>query len=180
MSYNPYNPYGNYNPYGMNYQQPNMYQQPMAQPQYQPQYSTMQNVPPQNLSNNMNMSGNYQPTFVNGVEGARAYILMPNQIMYLKDSDNENIIYIKKADNEGKCTLNVYKMNEISIDDVGKKQETTIGNEQPKIDYLTRSDFNAFLGTFDSRMNDLSTLVEKSLQKPNRYVKNENMQRSDR
>lgn len=154
--YNPYNIYGGYG----------NYPQPMAQPQYQmPQYQTQNNVAqtPQTTSN-------FQPTFVNGVEGARAYILFPNQVMYLKDSDNENIMYIKKADSEGKCTLNAYKMEEINLENVGKCQINS-NKENSKIEYLTKNDFNAFLGTFDLRMNNLSSLVEKSLERPARYQK---------
>lgn len=168
MNYNNFNnyPYGNY--YGM----PSMYNPPM-QPQYQqnyPQYQVQQPQAQQPSSNSMQQSSNYQPAYVNGIEGARAYILMPNQKMYLKDSDNENVFYIKASDNDGKCTLGAFTLTPIPLDSVGKKVEM----QQPiKEDVFTRSDFNAFLGVFDKRMNDLSALVENLNQKPLKYPKND-------
>ena len=82
MNYNNYNnPYNQY-PYAVYNQQP----------QYPQQYQQMQQ--PQQT--------NYLPlTFVNGIEGAKAFIVGANQPVYLKDSDS-NILFEKKADNQGK------------------------------------------------------------------------------
>lgn len=48
-------------------------------------------------------------TFVNGIEGAKSYIVAPNQTVYLRDSDAE-IIYIKTADSQGRYNLKAYNL----------------------------------------------------------------------
>lgn len=158
MAY-PYNGYMNpqFNPYyQQQYQtQPTMYNQQPMQPQYQAQ-PIINNQP------------TFQPTFVNGIEGAKAYILMPNQSIWLKDSDNENVLYIKSANQEGKCTLQAFNLQPINLDNVGKQ---TI---QTQNDYLTKNDFNAFLSVFNDNMNNLSTLIEKRNNETIRQVKNDN------
>lgn len=86
---------------------------------------------------------NYQPqryaplnngiTWVQGIEGAKAYQLMPNSNTILLDSENDGIFYIKLSDNVGMCTLRTFKYT-----------ETT--NEQPKqvstdlSEYVTKTD----------------------------------------
>ena len=78
---NNYNQYG-YGNYGYNnYYYPN--QQQVAQPQMQQQIQ----------------HPNYLPlTYVNGEEGAKAYIVSPNTTIYLRDSDS-NKLFIKTSDN---------------------------------------------------------------------------------
>ena len=53
-------------------------------------------------------------TWVQGVEGAKAYQLMPNSNTVLMDSENEGIFYIKVSDNVGMCNLRVFKYEEIN------------------------------------------------------------------
>ena len=48
-------------------------------------------------------------TFVNGIEGAKAHIVAPNQTIYLRDNDAE-IIYIKTADAQGRYSLKAYNL----------------------------------------------------------------------
>ena len=48
-------------------------------------------------------------TFVNGIEGAKSYIVAPNQTVYLRDSDAD-IIYIKTADSQGRYNLKAYNL----------------------------------------------------------------------
>ena len=75
----------------------------------------------------MNMFSNnqyqpYQPyrpmnngiTWVQGIEGAKAYQIMPNSNALLMDSDNDNIFYIKVSDNVGMCNLRTFKYEEIT------------------------------------------------------------------
>lgn len=65
------------------------------------------------MYNNYNPYGQQYPyvplTFVNGIEGAKAYIVAPNQTVYLRDSDAD-IIYIKTADPQGRYMLKAYNM----------------------------------------------------------------------
>lgn len=106
-NYNPYG-YGNYpfpynNPLYNNYQQPTYPYGQFNQPQVQPQ--------PQQPTQYK------QYTFVNGIEGAKAFQLGNNQTMMLLDSENP-IIYKKTSNEQGQSTIQYYKMIEISEDEV--------------------------------------------------------------
>ena len=91
MNYN-YN-YNQYAQYPYNYTQ---YQQP--QPQMQMQQPQTQYIP---------------LTFVSGIEGAKAFIVAPNQTVYLRDSDTETL-FIKTADAQGRYTLKTYNIELIT------------------------------------------------------------------
>lgn len=92
---------------------------------------------------------NYIPfVYVNGIEGAKAYIVAPNQTVYLKDSDS-NMLYEKKADSLGKFYIKAYEMKEV---------------EQPSQIEPT-SDIIEFKQVFNEKMDKLSTLIEKLVQK---------------
>ena len=52
--------------------------------------------------------------WVQGVEGAKAYQLMPNSNTVLMDSENDGIFYIKTSDNVGMCNLRVFKYEEVT------------------------------------------------------------------
>ena len=118
MNYN--NPY--FNPYN---------QYPYSQPQPQPQQT------------------NYLPlTFVSGIEGAKAFIVAPNQVVYLKDSDS-NILYEKKADAQGRYSLTAFELK--PINDVSK----------PQGEYATINDLEAL----KDKLNILSSEVQKLTRK---------------
>lgn len=55
---------------------------------------------------------NNRITWVQGVEGAKAFQLMPNSNTILLDSENDGIFYIKTSDNVGMCNLRVFKYEE--------------------------------------------------------------------
>ena len=134
INYNPYNqyPYTNYN-----YQQTNnmQYQQ---MPQQQPQLQTT-----------------YLPlTFVNGIEGAKAFIVGANQTIYLKDSDS-NILFEKKADNQGKYTITAFELKPIELANIGKENKTE------QINYITFEDFKKYELKFEKSLEDLKKQVEK-------------------
>ena len=134
MNFN--NPYNQY-PYS-NYQQPT-YNQFNQQPQYQQQI-----VQPQTT---------YLPlTFVNGIEGAKAFIVGANQVVYLKDSDS-NTLFEKKADAQGKYTLTAYSMKPIEISNIGK---------EPKDDfqYLTYNDFKKYEIKIDKTLEELQKQIK--------------------
>ena len=122
----PYN-YNNY-PYGSMYQQPYNsqvqpnYNQPQTQPQQQSQIPFM------------------PLTFTSGLVGAKAYIVAPNQTVFLKDSDtNSNLLFEKSADQFGRYTLKAYELKEINIDDIGKEKTS-----RPNIEYSTKDEFEQF------------------------------------
>lgn len=75
--------------------------------------------------------------WVQGIEGAKAFQMMPNSNIVLLDSDNENIFYIKIADNIGMCNLRVFKYEE--IEDFSKPVSTDMSK------YITREELNSIL-----------------------------------
>ena len=52
-------------------------------------------------------------TFVNGLEGAKAYPMMPNQMVLLMDADSP-VCYQKTSDAYGKSTLKCFKLVEVN------------------------------------------------------------------
>lgn len=143
-----YNNFNNYpygmpysNPYGVNSGYQSNYNQQMQQPQMQQQTS-------------------YLPlSFTNGVIGAKAFIVAPNQTVYLRDSDEgSNLLFEKSADMYGKYTIKAYRLSEVNIDDVGKPLPET-----PKKEYITKEDLNNFRLVFESKMNVLSSLIQNSV-----------------
>ena len=52
--------------------------------------------------------------WVQGIEGAKAYQLMPNSNAVLMDSENDGVFYIKISDNVGICNLRTFKYEEIT------------------------------------------------------------------
>lgn len=114
----------------MNYNNPyfNPYQQyPYTQPQIQTSYLPL--------------------TFVSGLEGAKAFIVGANQVIYLKDSDS-NTLFEKRADSQGKYTLTAYSMKPIELNNVGKENKD-------ELMYMTYNDFKKYEMRFDKALEDL-------------------------
>lgn len=85
----------------------NQYGNQMFQPQMQNPYL------------NQRMSQYYQPqnngiTWVQGIEGAKAWQLSPNSNVMLMDSENDGRFYIKISDNVGMCTLRTFNYVEVT------------------------------------------------------------------
>lgn len=167
---NPYNqyPYTNYGNAG--YQQPNYANQNYQQMQY-----SQQQAQPQ-----QQMQTNYLPlTFVNGVEGAKAFIVGANQVIYLKDSDS-NILFEKKADSQGKYTLNAFELKQIDINNIGKDTNANpisvdrfIMKEDLK-DYPTFQDFTKLEMKFDNALDRITRQLDKINNNYNRNNKDNN------
>lgn len=126
MYNNNYNSYG-YGGYGYNNYYnptPTPSQQTPAQPQVQqPTYTPL--------------------TFVNGIEGAKAYIVAPNSTIYLRDSDSDKI-FIKSSDPQGRLTLRTYRL----IED---------NNELSKTTFATRDE----LKTLEDKIAKLQSMLEE-------------------
>ena len=75
---------------------------PYMQSQINPYMNRYQNQIP---SNNI--------VWVQGVEGAKGYQLMPSSNVRLLDSENDGIFYIKSSDNVGMCNMRVFKYEEV-------------------------------------------------------------------
>jgi hypothetical protein len=131
----------------MNYNNPyfNPYQQyPYTQP-------TQQQTP---------MTNYLQLTFINGIEGAKAFIVAPNQTIYLKDSDS-NILYEKKADAQGRYTLTAFELKPVEIN---------TPTAPVKTEYATTSDLNALKSFFTEQVNILSSEIKKAVRTQNNNV----------
>ena len=125
----------------MNYNNPyfNPYQSyPYTQPTQQ------QNAP---------MTNYLQLTFINGIEGAKAFIVAPNQTIYLKDSDS-NILYEKKADAQGRYTLTAFELKPVEIN---------TPTAPVKTEYATTSDLNALKSFFTEQVSILSSEIKKTV-----------------
>lgn len=69
--------------------------------------------------------------WVQGIEGAKAFQLMPSSNVMLLDSENEGIFYIKISDSVGMCQLRTFKYEEVQ-------------NAPSQLDtsnYITRAEF---------------------------------------
>ena len=75
-------------------------------------------------------------TWVQGIEGAKAYQLYPSSNVLLMDSDSNDTFYIKTSDNIGMCSLRKFKYSEVT--------------DEPKINvdmsqYVTKSELEKLL-----------------------------------
>lgn len=115
-------------PYGM-YQQPNMV--------------TVQN----RQSNGI--------IWVNGEEGARAFVMAPNSNAILLDAENEGKFYIKTTDNIGMCNLRIFDYKEII--DVNPNQGSNAVQFATKQDIV---EIREMLNTFESKLGNFSSKLD--------------------
>lgn len=76
--------------------------------------------------------------WVQGIEGAKAWQLIPNSNVMLLDSENDGRFYIKVSDNVGMCTLRTFSYTEIT------DTQTTL----PEIDlseYVKKSELQSLI-----------------------------------
>ena len=137
MNYNNpyYNPYQQY-PYTQgNTQSTQQYQQMQYQQMQMPQQQPQQT--------------NYLPlTFVNGIEGAKAFIVHPNQVIYLKDSDS-NLLFEKKADAQGKYTITAFELKQV---DYNRPTQQPV---QAAVNYATIDDLTKVQMRLENMINAL-------------------------
>ena len=72
-------------------------------------------------------------TWVQGIEGAKAYQLMPGSNTILLDSENDGVFYIKVSDNVGMCSLRTFKYSEVT---------------ESKPEYITRAELEEALQNY--------------------------------
>jgi hypothetical protein len=109
------------------------------------QYQNPQMMNPY-MNNYMNIN-RYTPqnngiTWVQGIEGAKAYQLTPNSNVLLMDSDNDGVFYIKVSDNVGMCNLRTFNYVETT------NQQNTSTYQQKEVDmsiYVTKDELNEIL-----------------------------------
>lgn len=101
-------------------------------------------------------------SFVNGVEGAKAYTIMPSTNTLLMDADNP-ICYMKSADNLGKCSLRYFKLEEI---DEATARSMTQPPIPPQAQYATKHDIDSLNQKIDELMKVLGNKQPKQDVKP--------------
>lgn len=129
----------------MNFQQGQQYNTPMYQNPYQ---------------SRMNQYNSNGITWVQGIEGAKAFQLMPNSNIMLMDSENDGIFYIKISDNVGMCTLRTFKYEEIT--NVPKNSESMIDTSQ----FITRDELDDILSKRLGGKNNGKSTVQSTESKP--------------
>lgn len=143
-----------------------MYQSPYAQnPYYNSPYANVQNNQQayqqqqpqmQNPQPTMQMQSNIE--YVNGIEGAKAFILPPNAQKLLLDSDN-TFFYIKTTDAQGKPSVRRFRYVDIDAEQSQPKQE------QQKVSYVTLDQFTDLLENFDNLKKEFEKLKSAKTQK---------------
>lgn len=97
--------------------------------------------------NNYNYNPYYQPqyyqttptlqmAYVNGLEGAKSYIMGANQTMYLRDNNDESIMYEKKTDSVGRYQIKGYKLVEMQVENNAFKTTDDIKLLNDKLDSI--------------------------------------------
>ena len=105
----PFDNFGNYTPY-------TPYQQPYAPKQNQNVYA-----------------------FVNGLEGAKSYIVPANQTVLLMDSE-QPVCYMKSANALGQGTLRYFKLEEVKEADIRAVSQPV---SAPQVDYVTKDELKS-------------------------------------
>lgn len=105
----------NYNGFPIGYQP--------TSPQYYPQQPNFNQTNAPQISNSV--------IWVQGMEGAKSYLVAPNSVVHLWDSENP-VIYVKSADASG--------IPSIKIIDYKYRDDTEHSNKE----YITQNDLNKF------------------------------------
>lgn len=107
--------------------------------------------------------GQYQPrqtntyAFVNGIEGAKSFIVPPNQTILLMDSE-QPVCYMKQSNGLGQGSLRYFKLVEVSESDI---RSETIAKTSEIGDFATKKDLQDII----DRLNKLEGVQkdEKSI-----------------
>ena len=119
--------------------------------------------PYQPMYNQTNGYLNYQRpqtngiTWVQGIEGAKAYQMMPNSNTLLLDSENDGIFYIKVSDNVGMCNLRTFKYEEI-----GEQPKTSPVNLD---NYVTKDELTKIINDLKGTMTNGKQSIQSTKQK---------------
>lgn len=141
--------YGNYNQFYQPPLQDNLAQMRNNQYMQMPQMPQMQ--PMQFMQQMQNQQSGNGIIWVQGEEGAKAYIVAPGNSALLMDSEN-NSFYIKSSDNSGMpMPLRIFDYFERNA-----KQQTQ--NIKPNVEYVTRQEFDAL----SARINDIMANINNN------------------
>ena len=77
--------------------------------------------------------------WVQGLEGAKSYVLNPGESIVLLDNEVDDIFYIKICDPIGKCTLRVFKYQEITGEVSNNKFDPNLYVKKSELESLVNS-----------------------------------------
>jgi len=80
---------------------------------------------------------NNQYAYVNGIEGAKAYLMNPNQTILLMDS-NQPIFYLKTSNGLGQATIRIFEFKEV------------LQNKSNNQGYALKSDLEAIVSRLEA------------------------------
>ena len=75
--------------------------------------------------------------FVNGVEGAKSFIVQPNQTILLMDSDAP-ICYMKQSNGLGQASLRYFKLVEVKEEDLKKPQNDDMADFKARLEAIEK------------------------------------------
>lgn len=114
----------------------NNFQQNQSFNNYVPYNSYTANLAQQNANFiNQNFQAQTNITFVNGIEGAKAFHLRPNSNVLLMDSDNSKF-YVKSTDNFGIVNIKTYifvEYKNLPVENVSASQQSNTGEQNTKL-----------------------------------------------
>lgn len=129
--------YNNGFPMNYNYQYPQQYQPPITLPQPQPQI-------------NQNQNQNNPIIWVQGIEGAKSYLVAPNNTVQLWDSEQQSI-YLKSADASGMPSIKILDYTIRNAQNEGKKAPL----EDNTVKYATKEEIAEIRAEFAKKIDDL-------------------------
>ena len=103
--------------------------------------------------NRVGMNTGNSINWVQGIEGAKAFQLMPNSNCMMLDSEQDGIFYIKTSDNVGMCNLRIFKFEEVT-----EKQNQKINPDE----YVKKSELEALINSMLGGSNEQSIQSVKS------------------
>ena len=122
-------------------------------------YYNFPNYNPNGFTSSPNLNNTNVYAFVNGVEGAKSFIINPNSTVLLMDNENP-ICYMKQSNSIGQSSLRYFKL--LEINEQQAREETT--PKQPKImsnEYVSKSDFDKLMSKVDALCTKLEPTKEE-------------------
>ena len=142
----------------MAYQMPGypVYQQ--QYPAYQDRLSQLQNQYQQTIPQYQQQPTNQGLLWVQGVEGAKSYLVAPNTTVLLMDADAQRF-YLKSTDGTGIPNLRMFEYSEVTQN---ASQPVLATNENLDDKYVTRNEYNDLKKQYEEIINKLSSMQNTS------------------
>lgn len=140
----------------------NNFQQNQSFDNYLPYNSYIANLAQQNANfNNQSFQSQTNITFVNGVEGAKAFKLRHNSNVLLMDSDNSKF-YVKRTDNFCIVNIKTYIFVEdknLQVENVAASQPSNTGEQNTKLYEEMKTKISELESKVDELQNKLNGIL---------------------